>query len=224
MEATEILEIVNRGEDSKNQFKVNVTNSSSLAGEMVAFSNSGGGCIFIGVSDDGNIQGLTNLDVGRLNQLISNTASQSVRPPINPETENVSFPEGLVIVIKVSDGISKPYMDNAGAVWVKNGSDKRKVTSIEELQRMYQSAGLVYGDAIPATGMTVADLDLEYFKDFFWNQYQEEFETQDLPLPGILQNMNLMRDEILNITGALLFAKSPQIRLPVFMVKAVSYP
>lgn len=224
METTEILEIVNRGEDSKNQFKENVNNPNSLTAEIVAFSNSGGGNIFIGVSDDGNITGLTNEDVGRLNQLISNAASQSVRPPVNPQTENVSFPEGLVIVVKVSDGISKPYMDNAGAIWVKNGSDKRKVTSREELQRMYQSAGLVHGDEIPATGMTVADLDLEYFKDFFRNEYQEELEAQDLPLPGILQNMNLMRDEILNITGALLFAKSPQVRLPVFMVKAVSYP
>jgi ATP-dependent DNA helicase RecG len=224
METTEILEIVNRGEDSKNQFKENVNNPNSLTAEIVAFSNSGGGNIFIGVNDDGNITGLTNADVGRLNQLISNAASQSVRPPVNPQTENVSFPEGLVIVVKVSDGISKPYMDNAGAIWVKNGSDKRKVTSREELQRMYQSAGLVHGDEIPATGMTVADLDLEYFKDFFRNEYQEELEAQDLPLPGILQNMNLMRDEILNITGALLFAKSPQVRLPVFMVKAVTYP
>ena len=224
METTEILEILNRGEDSRHQFKENITNINSLAGEMVAFSNSGGGYIFIGVGDHGDITGLNNEDVARLNQLISNAASQSVRPPVNPQTENVAFPQGLVMVVKLSDGISKPYMDNAGAIWIKNGADKRRVTAREELQRMYQSAGLIHGDEIPANGMTVGDLDLDYFKRFFKRQYKEEIEVQDLSLPVILQNMNLMNDQILNIAGALLFAKAPQMRLPVFMVKAVSYP
>jgi len=36
--------------------------------------------------------------------------------------------------------------------------------------------------------------------------------------------MNLMKDGILNVSGALLFAKNPSIRLPVFIVKAASYP
>jgi len=41
METAELLEIIARGEDSKHQFKANVTNEVSLAQEMVAFSNSG---------------------------------------------------------------------------------------------------------------------------------------------------------------------------------------
>ena len=36
--------------------------------------------------------------------------------------------------------------------------------------------------------------------------------------------MNLLKDGILNIAGALLFGKAPQFRLPVFIVKAVVYP
>lgn len=224
METAEVLEIINRCEDTKHQFKGNVTNVNSLAGEIAAFSNSGGGYIFIGVSDDCNIVGLTHEDIGRLNQLVSNAASQSVRPPVNPYTENIELPEGLIMVVTVADGISKPYMDNAGAIWVKNGADKRKVTSREEIQRMYQSAGLIHGDEIPAKGLTVADIDLEYFREFFLNQYQEELDEQDLSLPVILRNMNLMDNEILNIAGAIIFGKMPQNRLPIFMVKGVSYP
>ena len=53
MEAAELIELVNKGEDSKAQFKSNVNNETSLAREMVAFSNSGGGRILIGVDDDG---------------------------------------------------------------------------------------------------------------------------------------------------------------------------
>jgi len=134
METTELIEIIARGEDSKNQFKENFHNVDSLAAEIVAFSNSGGGKIFIGVEDKNwAVTGLIKEDVSRLNSLISNAATQSVRPPINPISENIFHPDGLVIVLTIPDGISKPYMDNKGAIWVKNGSDKRKVTSREEM-------------------------------------------------------------------------------------------
>jgi ATP-dependent DNA helicase RecG len=224
MEITELLEIISRGEDSKHQFKRNVNNAISLAQEMVTFSNSGGGKIFIGVSDTGEITGLSSADINRLNGLVSNVASQNVHPPINPQTENIALSEGLIMVITVFDGISKPYMDNQGAIWVKSGADKRKVTSREEMQRMFQSVGLIHGDEIPANGMTVADLDLLYFKNFFEREYGEKLDHQNISLPDILKNMNLVNNSILNISGALLFAKNPQVRLPIFIVKAVSYP
>ena len=224
METTELLEIISRGEDGKHQFKGNVTNVIALAEEMVAFSNSGGGWLFIGVGDNGSRSGLTVEDMQRLNQLVSNAASQHVHPPINPETENVALPDGLVMVVNISDGISKPYSDNQGAFLVKSGADKRKVTSREEIQRMFQRAGLIHGDEIPANGMTVADVDLAYFSGFFQREYGEELDAQDIPLPKILENMNLIKDGVLNISGALLFAKNPQMRLPVFIVKAVCYP
>jgi ATP-dependent DNA helicase RecG len=39
MEASELIEIISRGEDGKHQFKENFTNTDSLAAEMVAFCN-----------------------------------------------------------------------------------------------------------------------------------------------------------------------------------------
>lgn len=224
MEASELLEIISRDEDGKHQFKANFTNANGLAAEIVAFSNSGGGQIFVGVSDDGQIAGLTRRDIGRLNQLLSNSASENVKPPINPYSENVSLPGGLVMIVTVQSGISKPYMDNNGAIWVKSGSDKRKVTSREEMQRLYQSAGLIHGDEIPANGITIADLDNDYFRHFFEKEYGETVEDQENPLPVLLENMNLAKNSVMNIAGALLFAKRPQFRLPVFIVKAVCYP
>jgi ATP-dependent DNA helicase RecG len=79
-------------------------------------------------------------------------------------------------------------------------------------------------DTLPANGMTVSDLDRHYLEKFFLKQYQEELEEQDLPLPVILADMNLMKGKNFNVAGALLFSKAPQYRLPVFMVKGVSYP
>lgn len=86
METSELLEIIARDEDSRHQFKANVTNEKSLGQEMIAFCNTLGGMIVIGVSDDGTIAGLTRKDMGRLSNLVSNAGSQQVRPPINPVT------------------------------------------------------------------------------------------------------------------------------------------
>ena len=224
METTDLLEIIGRDEDSKHQFKANVTNETSLAQEMVAFSNSGGGAIFIGVSDDGTFSGLTREDMGRLNQLVSNAASQQVRPPINPQTENIATPNGLVMRIVVPNGVSKPYMDKNGVIWVKSAGDKRKATSREEIQRLYQSAGLIHGDEIPVRGLNIADLDTDYFKAFFERHISESLDDQGLPLPVLLENMNLMENGIFNVSGALLFTRNPSLRLPVFITKAIAFP
>ena len=113
------------------------------------------------------------------------------------------------------------------AVLAKNcvpGSDKRKATSQEEIQRMFQSAGLIYGDKIPVPGTSLADLDLDYFKKFYENHFNTSLEQNESSLQVILQNMNLMQDGVVNTAGILLFAKSPEFILPVFIIKAVAYP
>jgi ATP-dependent DNA helicase RecG len=223
METIELLETLARGEDSWRQFKKNVTNADSLAAEMVAFSNGNGGKMFIGVNDDGTIAGLSADDIRRLNQLIANTASQAVKPAINPTTENIQTPDGLVLCLDIPSGINKPYQDKNGSFWVKNGSDKRKATSREEIQRLFQRANLIHADELPVLGLTTADLDMEYFENFFKKRFGETLEEQNRPLQNILENMNLLREGSLNIGGALLFSKAPQYKLPVFIVKAGAF-
>jgi ATP-dependent DNA helicase RecG len=224
METSELLEIVARGEDSRHQFKADANNANSLAAEIVAFANAGGGQIFIGVANDGTISPHDQASVDRLNQLIANAASNSVRPPINPLTENVPVSTGVVIVVTVPDGLSKPYQDNSGVFWVKNGSDKRRVTAREELQRMFQTAQLVHGDDIPVRGTSIADVDLDCFRRFFKIRFDQELEDQNLSLGQVLSNMRLLDNDELTVTGVLLFAKTPQAFLPVFHIKAVCYP
>lgn len=224
MEISELIEIISRGEDGQNQFKVNFTNPISFAQELAAFSNANGGKILIGVSDDCKVKGLSAEDVHRLNGLISNAATDHIKPPISVQTENIQHPDGLVIVVKVLAGMAKPYMDKDGVIWVKNGADKRKATSREEIQRMFQSAALVHADETPGNGLSIKDLDMDYFKNFFEKEYAESLNEQDLPLERILENLNLCKDSVLNLAGALLFAKNPQFRLPAFIVKAICYP
>lgn len=227
METSELLETISRGEDGKHQFKANISNGNALASEIVAFSNSGGGQIFIGVNDDGSVAGLSADHLRSehgLNQLIPNVATNLVKPAVNVTTENIALPGGLVMVVTIQDGISKPYFDNTGSIWVKNGADKRKVTSREEVQRMFQIAGLIHGDEVPANGITVADLDATYFADYFSREFGQSLEEIRIPLPKLLENMNLAKDSVLNIAGALLFSKAPQLRLPTYILKAIAFP
>ncbi len=223
METTELIDLLSKGEDSCHQFKENFTNADALAAEIVAFSNNAGGRIFIGVRNDGSVVGLSGPDTDRLNQLISNSASQNVRPAVNPLTENVAHPNGNVMVLTVPEGVSKPYMDRNGAIWVKSGSDKRRATSREEIQRLFQQSGLVHADETPVAGLNVGDVDIPYFGAFFEQQFGEPLAQHDQPLPQLLTNMNLMSQGQLNVAGSLLFARSPQYALPAFIFKAVAF-
>jgi ATP-dependent DNA helicase RecG len=224
METVEILQVLAQGEDSKNQFKKDFTNADALAAELVAFSNTQGGKIFVGVDDDGEIVGLKTEDIQRINQLLSNTASQNVKPAINPLTEISTIEEKRLLVVDVAKGSNKPYQDKNGVIWVKNGADKRKATAREEIQRLFQESGMVHADITPANGMTITDLDMPYFTAFFQKRYGKSLENQLVPLEQLITNLNLGKDGILNITGALLFSNTPEIRLPSYIVKAAAFP
>ncbi|MBB1467876.1 putative DNA binding domain-containing protein [Pseudoalteromonas sp. SG41-5] len=223
METEELLAIIANGEDSRHQFKQNITRAESLVPELAAFSNSKGGLLFIGVTDEGGIQGLTIDDMGRINQLVSN-AAKDVKPPLSVTTENIALPSGMVMVVDVPEGISKPYMDGNLHVWVKNSANKSKVSVREELLRMFQSSALVHADELPVNGSSAANVDQEFFDAFFEKEYSERVEDQDVSRVQLLENMNLAKNGQLNICGTLLFASRPQIRLPVFIVKAMAFP
>lgn len=137
MDAIELSRLISKGEDSFHQFKETINRPDTLAKEMVAYSNSQGGIVLIGVTDNGEVKGLTSDNVQDLIKHISSVASDHVNPPITPITENVILPDGIVIVIKIDEGNRKPYRDKNGHVYVKNGADKRKVTAREEFLRLY---------------------------------------------------------------------------------------
>jgi len=128
------------------------------------------------------------------------------------------------MVVTVAKGLNKPYMDNSGVFWVKSAGNKQKVTSREEIQRMFQSSGLIHGDEIPVERMTAEHINLSVFSNFYKKEFEEDFSSQENRLPTILENMNLSRNGVINLAGALLFGKDTHYFVPQFIVKAVSYP
>jgi len=222
MELSELTNIISCGEDSTHQFKKNITNNQSLSAEMVAFSNSKGGKIIVGVADTGEITGLTTDDIRNLNHMISNVASEHIKPAINPFVQNIMTDQGVVMIIDIEEGVNKPYQDNDGVFWVKCGADKRKATSREEMQRIFQKAHLLHADEIPVPNTTIDDLDLPFFVKFYEKAFEEVLDLKTTSLPTLLTNMSLLKDDMLTLAGTLFFAHQPEYKLPAFIVKAVA--
>ncbi len=225
MTLEEIKSEVRLGEDSRRQFKADVRNADSLAADLVAFSNSAGGTILIGVGDGDDIPGLVSADVRRVNQLIGNAATQHMRSPISPVTENVEVAAGrIVIVARVPEGLDKPYFDRQGVIWIKAGSDKRRIQSKEELRRLFQFTDQFHADEVP-TKAGLEELDKLRFREFLQDVHGMELpEAGDAQL-RLLQNLSLASDEgKLNLAGVLLFAERPQRFKPQFTLKAIRYP
>ena len=225
MNPDELRAIIALGEDSTRQFKADVRNPDSLASDMAAFANSEGGVMLLGIADNGSIVGLSSEDVRRINQLISNAASQGVRSPLTVKTENVAVgPDSVVIVLTVPKGIDKPYFDKNGVIWLKAGADKRRVNSKEELRRIFQITAQFHADELP-TKAGIEALDKLRFRDFLQDVHNREFPADTGELKRLLQNMNLAtEDGMMSLAGLLMFAEHPERVMPQFGVKAIRYP
>jgi len=121
---TNLAETVRKGEDSRTQFKLRFNSADALGSEISAMANSEGGLILVGVSDKGEIIGIEDLQ--GLNQLISNTCSQKIEPPVSVITENIIHKDKRVVIITVPRGTNRPYAVNKHDFWIKVGADKRR--------------------------------------------------------------------------------------------------
>jgi len=220
MNATELLEIISTGETSKVQFKLNVSNEQSIAQEMVAFANTKGGTILIGVDDKSwDIVGLSDDDLRRLTNLLVNASSQHVKEPIFIGTDTVDYEGKRILVVTVPEGIAKPYKDNDGIIFMKNGANKRKVTSNEEISRLLQSSGYLYAEEKLIVQSSTEDIDIDKFKSFYEEKYKEIFENEKVE--NYLENLRLGSVRKLTIAGALLFGKKVEKLVPQFFITAI---
>lgn len=223
MEALELLELIQKGESSTVQFKERLPNPDSLAQEMVAFSNTTGGIVIIGVNDKtGAINGLSFQEIQATNSQLVNVASQSIFPSIVIKTETVNANGQNVIIVEIKEGASKPYKDRNGIIFVKNGSDKRKVTSNEELSRLLQSSKILYADEMIISGTSVADINFDAFKSFYKQKYKSDFEKSGNDLTQSLQNQFLLKDGNLTLAGLLLFCSNRHNYKPLFSIQCLA--
>jgi predicted HTH transcriptional regulator len=195
----------------------------SMANELIAFSNSEGGMIIFGVNDKtGELNGLNFQEIASANSQLANIASNNILPPIFVETETVTVNGNNLIVVTVPQGIDKPYKDRSGNIYMKNGSDKRKVTSNAEIARLLQRGEYIYADEIPVHGSSISDIDIDKFKAFVKKRFERSLSELDVPLSQILENLSLAKDGMLTLAGLLLFGENRQKFRPILTVQCVT--
>ncbi len=225
MQAPEIPERIRKGEDTTTQFKQDVTDANRLAEEMVAFSNAQGGLLLIGVSDNGTIDGLDDAQISRLNQLVSNTANENVKPPIYPLTEILMIQGKRIMAVSVRKGISRPYQTSKGVYFTKSGSDKRKM-SPEELRRLFAESDRLFADEEVLLRSQVGDINPEAVYAFLEQDnpaIADELRQGDLQFVTVLENLELVKQGHLTLAGNLIFGKLPQRYTPSFYVDCVHF-
>lgn len=211
--------MISGGETTTLQLKETVTNVVSVSQEFVAFANTKGGRLVIGINDKtGDVTGLSFQDLQRIQNLLTTAANDHVKSPIIIETEVVDVAGKKVLVATVPEGADKPHTDKDGLIFLKNGADKRKVTSKEELARLLQSGGNLSAEEQIIAKSALEDLNWEKFKKFFEEKYREPCQKEDLGRH--LRNLDLGKDGKLNIAGALLFGQNTQRLTPAFFIAA----
>ena len=224
MEALELIELISKGESSKVQFKERLKDAHSISQEMVAFANLHGGIIIIGIEDKtGKINGLTFEQIRKHNEFIVNAANNNIKPELFVETEQVLIDEQIIMLVKIPEGLNKPYKDKNAVIWIKNGSDKRRVTSNEELSRLLQSGQNIFADEQIIHTTTYADFDTEMFISYVKKRYQKPISELSVDLRKLAENSNLIKNEHLTLTGLLLFGRNIQLHKPLFTIKCVAF-
>lgn len=226
MEEFELRNQVLLGEDSTRQFKRELATDAKMAGEIVAFANSGGGRIFVGVEKDGVITGLTGEEAEKVGEVMAKIAWDCVRPPFSILSKSIPTSDGIVVVIEITDGPSKPYCDNKGVFWVKNGPDKRRVQSPEELARLFQSGEKLYVESQVVSASTLEDFDHDRFLRFYETKYAESPPhriEEGENYQRTLENLELVDSGRVTVAGLLLFGarRRLSVLLPEMKIDAM---
>ncbi len=219
-----------RGEDSFTQYKKEINNAESLAEEMVAFANSDGGYILVGIDEDkqgkGVAFGISNIK--NLNNHISNASSENCVPAIFPKTQSLIIENKDVVIIYIEKGKQCPYRTKSGKYLMRAGADKRAVSQ-EELSRMLQASGSFHVEELPVRGANVETaLDMIKLAQFFEKTYNgvsitSQLEENKQSLATLLNNLGIANESELNLVGLMFFGKTPQRFRPLLEIKAVSF-
>jgi predicted HTH transcriptional regulator len=228
MNAIELLDIISTGETSKVQFKRELDNQDKIAAEIIAFSNSKGGILLFGIEDKtGEITGMDYQELQKTGNSIAAIANDLIKPLVYITTEviQVDTTNGKknVLIVYVDEGLSKPYKNRNGTVWIKQGSDKIKVTDNAEILRLFQQSGTLFVDAMPVANASETDVDPEKVREYIRKAQKSFEETEAMSTVQLYTNLNILRKENLTLGGLLFFSKNPQQDKPVFCIKAVSF-
>lgn len=249
MTEKEILQLRDLAEAGQVQFKERITKKKDkydIGCEMVAFSNSRGGRLVIGINDkSGEINALSYMELQETTNLLTSIASENVIPNVLIDVENVPTTGGAVVVATIPEGKNKPYHDNKGIIWVKNGADKRKVFDNSELADMMGDCGRYYADEEAVRDASIENLDADTIKLYMMERFSPVFRGKNIDeltmkdysldqmagfvikgatIERLLRNLRFIRpDGQMTKAAMMLFGKYTQRWLPEITAKCICF-
>jgi len=215
---SDIESIVPSGEGYNAEFKIRVPNKlKELTEEVCAFANAAGGVLLIGVSDNNVIQGVEIDNAKR-------SAIQNSLNEINPHLPTEFYPvnvEGKTVwVIEVNTGTQKPYV-LSGAIYVRQGSNTQKLTSVEQMRDFFQQSQRIYFDEAPCTNFNIKqDIDDKFFEEFRIDAQLSKTVNRK----QIINNLRLLLpDGNMKNGGVLFFAKAPETFIDTAEIRCVAF-
>lgn len=181
MNRTELIELIQNGENSGVEFKRDIEDNRSLAKELVAFANLRGGRVIIGVEKNRTVCGLTRFDPGtgsgdtprlydRLEEWVMQACRDKIRPEIIPYFEVLRdvLPGMDVAIVEIEPGWSVHHVwhDQHRSYYIRVGSLSREA-SPEELERLFQQRGAFRLEIRPVSGSSIDDLDPRRLSEYF---------------------------------------------------------
>lgn len=163
-----ISDILKQNEGKTLEFKRDLSSPKGLLKTLVAFSNTAGGKVIIGVDDKKSLIGVKwPLDE---EERICNLISDSIKPKLVPSVELATVKGKTLLIIEVFLSNSRPhYLVSEGpdqGTYVRLGSSNRQadVELIGELRRSVE--GVNY-DELPMLELSKDDLDLKTARRLF---------------------------------------------------------
>lgn len=204
----EIKELIEKGESEILEFKEKFDKENIET--AVAFSNLKGGVILIGISDRGEIKGVS---VGKetLKEWV-NKISQSTEPTLIPEIETYVIEGKTVVAITIKESPLKPIAYKGICfLRIKNSNKKLSPKDVSELY--LQTIGSSW-DAYSARDAKIEDIDREKVRFYIKSANETgRREITEEPLE-VLKKLELIKDAQPSWAALLLFGKNPQGFLP----------
>ena len=207
------------------EFKRDVLQNHDLAKELVAFSNLDGGTVLLGVDDNGQIVGTQR---EKLEEWVMTSCRDKIRPAIVPYFETIRDikPGRNVAVVQVKRGfdVHSQWHHHKHTYFIRVGSQSREPTP-QELSRLFQQRGMLRADLRPISGSTINNLDRRRLSNYFENVREQSVPQlgDEMGWKKLLENTEIMVEEVVSLSGMLLFGTTPNRFLPQAGIDAVAY-
>lgn len=178
---------------------------------MVAFANSDGGIIVLGVDDTG-LQTLDPIYEEELEGALR-TAEHRCRPVIPAGWEQFEVEGQTAFVLRVERSSELHTLDD-GRVLVRTGGENRPLTGGQvRLLAATKSTGDFEGEAV--AGATRADLDDDVIAEYIQKRGSRQRRRLSSTVNELLMEIGaLTSDGLPTVAGLLLFGEAPQVFLP----------